>query len=162
MLVLLTGKLDINQREWERPCLSRISPTDPVCPELCEYMALSSMLELLVSFGPLLFCYSSFPLWCTLLSGLSAKLALNLFVLGMFFCLFWDMEPSQLVRFIGWLPALFSQPASYFMAAFQWWRFFSLQACKCCLLNGRNVPQTGIQQYLQYTNMQQCSCTQVD
>lgn len=60
MLVLLAGKLDINQREWERPCLSRISPTDPVCPELCEYMASASMLELLVCFGPLLFCYSFF------------------------------------------------------------------------------------------------------
>lgn len=100
-----------NGREPESDTLPGISfLRDYVCPELSEYVAPASMLEVLVRSSPLFSLSSAFPLWCILLSALSAKPALCLFVLGMF-CLFWDIESSQLMRFIGCLPtALATQP----------------------------------------------------
>lgn len=52
-------------------------------------------------------CLSSaiFPLWYSLLSALSAKPALCLFVPGMS-CLFWDIESQHSVRSTGCLPTL--------------------------------------------------------
>lgn len=97
-ILIQSREADRNQRE--RLCLCRPFFTDLVCPKLCWHMALASMLELLVC-SP---CLSSavFPLWYSLLSALSARPALCLFVPEMS-CLFWDIESPHPVKSTGCL-----------------------------------------------------------
>lgn len=126
-------------------------------------MAPVSMLELLVCSVPLLSLFSSFPLWYTLLSAFSAKLALCLFAPGMS-CLFWDIESPHPMRFTGCLlTVLATYPPTFLL-----WLSFSGRGftCKPVIAVGSMVKpfchrQTPITIYCTLKLLLVCSSTHV-
>ena len=92
------------------------------------------------------------PLWYSLLSALSAKPALCLFVPRMS-CLFWDVESPHPTRSTGCLPiVLATLPPSFLL----WPSQSSTFTCKHIIAVGSmlkkiNFSQSGTQHYTQYT-----------